>query len=206
MELGMDTSFFVLTYSIETHVILVLFVWQMERNTLLPKENLIILCLLKKSSLISVGFTCWVNHSLDPELDLCVIECLGFLTTNTIKPVTALWMKSYFRYMRKGLWNPKVHLLMDLHQISHVSLWRCVCNFSWNGQNYSEFTLQLNWKELLPTSKPCLRNWCWKRSCALDGRSALVAPDPAHLAEFSSSVMKVRLLLACKGSVRACSC
>lgn len=93
---------------IKTHVILVLFVWQMEGNTLLLKENVIILCLLKKNTLISVGFICQVNHSLDPELDMCVIECLGFLTTDTIKPPTALWIKFYFRCMRKGLWNLKV--------------------------------------------------------------------------------------------------
>lgn len=67
MELGMDTS----VCRVKTHVILVLFVWQMKGNALLPKENLIILCLLKKNTLISVGFACQVNHSLDPELDMC---------------------------------------------------------------------------------------------------------------------------------------
>lgn len=121
----------------------------MEGNTQLPKENLIILCLLRKNTLISVEFACQVNHSLDPELEVC--DCLNFLITSTIKPATALWIKFYFRYMREDLWNLKVHLLMDPHQIIHVSLlWRCVCNFSWNGQNFSEFTLQWNGKSCCP--------------------------------------------------------
>lgn len=116
------------------------------------------------------GICLQVNHSLDPELAMCVIECLGFLTTDTVKPPTVLWIKFYFRHVRKGLWNLKVNLMMDLHQITHVSFpWGCVCNFSWNGQNHSEFTLQSSWRELLSTLKPCLRNRSWKCSHALDG-------------------------------------
>ena len=103
-------------------MISVLFVQQMEGNAPLSKENLIILCLLKKNTLISVGFFWHVNHSLDPELDRLVIECLGFLTADAIKSHTTLWIQFYLRYMNEGLRNFKVHVLMDLHQIIPVSL------------------------------------------------------------------------------------
>lgn len=94
----------------------------MEGNAPLPKENLIILFLLKKNTLILVGFVCQVNHSLDPELDMPVVEFLGFLTTNAIKYHTTLWIQFYLRCTSEGPRNFEVHVLMGLHQITFVSL------------------------------------------------------------------------------------
>lgn len=77
----------------------------MEGDAPLSKEDLNILCLLKKNTLISVGFLCQVNYSLDPELDVPVIKCLGFLTVDAIKSRATLWIWFCLRYMSKGLRN-----------------------------------------------------------------------------------------------------
>lgn len=59
-------------------MISVSFVQQMEGNAPLSKENLNILCLLKKNTLVSVGFVCQVNCNLEPELGMPVIRVFGF--------------------------------------------------------------------------------------------------------------------------------
>jgi len=64
----------------------------------LSKDNLIILCLLKKNTLISVGFVCQGNHSLDAELDIPVIKSLGSLTTDATTSHTNLRIQFYLRY------------------------------------------------------------------------------------------------------------